>query len=388
MKKEIAKQIYEVGVSDWDIRNFHGYLTEYGSSYNAYLIMDEKITLIDTVKAPFASELIDRIREVIDPSKIDYVVCNHVEMDHSGSMPEIMKIANNATVITTSKAQQELKLHYDTSAWKWDVISSGDVRSIGSRTLTFVATPMVHWPENMVTYCKEEKMLFSNDAFGQHIAHSEIFADELPLDFVLQQAKTYYANIVMPYSAQVANALKVVGSLDIKMICPSHGMIFRKDLDKYLALYSSWANGEVKKKAVIVYDTMWHSTQKTAYAVAKAFENKGYIFKMFNLQCNHVSQIMPDVLDAEYICVGSPTLNRGIMPTVAGFMTYLQGLVYKNKKGFLFGSYGWAPLNMKFMQRFFDESKIEVIDTINDQFIPTKERLSEITKQIEDELFK
>ncbi len=386
MRKEIAKNIFEVGASDWNVRNFHGYLTHYGSSYNAYLVIDEKITLIDTVKAPFGEELLERISEIIDPSKIDYVICNHVEMDHSGAMPVVMNVAKNATVITTAKAQQELQLHYDTTAWKWDIIKSGDQRKIGSRTFDFVATPMVHWPDNMVTYLEEEKMLFSNDAFGQHIAHSEIFADELPLDFVFQQAKTYYANIVMPYSPQVVNALKTVGTLDIRMICPSHGLIFRKDLDKYLSLYTDWATGKTEKKAVIVYDSMWHSTEKIAKAVAKAFENKGYQFKMFCLQSNHISDIMADCLDAEYICVGSPTLNKGMLPTVASFMTYLQGLIVKGKKGFLFGSYGWAGLSMKFMQRFFDESCIETVDTINEQFVPTKDRLNEITKQIEDKI--
>lgn len=386
MKKEIAKNIFEVGVSDWNVRNFHGYLTPYGSSYNAYLILDEKITLIDTVKAPFSEELVERISEVVDLEKIDYVVCNHVEMDHSGGMPVIMQKAKNATVITTAKAQNELKLHYDTSSWKWDLISSGDTRSLGQRELVFVTTPMVHWPENMVTYCPQEKILFSNDAFGQHIAHSEIFADEMPWDFVCKQAKGYYANIVMPYSAQVLNALKTVGGLDVQMIAPSHGLIFRKNIKQYLDLYTSWANGETKKKAVIVYDTMWHSTEKIAQSVAKAFENKGYVYKMFNLQANHISTVIEDCLDAEYICVGSPTLNKGIMPSVAGFMTYLQGLIYKSKKGFLFGSYGWAPLNMKFMQRFFDESSIELVDTCNAQFVPTKEKLQEITKQIEEKI--
>lgn len=386
MKKQIANNIFEVGVSDWDIRNFHGYLTPYGSSYNAYLIIDEKITLIDTVKASFAEELIDRVNEIIDISKIDYVVCNHVEMDHSGSLPYIMQKAPNATVITTQKAQTELKLHYDTSLWKWDVIKTGAVRNLGRRNLTFVATPMVHWPDNMITYCPEEKILFSNDAFGQHIAHSEIFADELSLDFVFKQAKNYYANIVMPYSLQVASALKIAATLDIQMIAPSHGMIFRKDLDTYLSLYSSWANGQYRKKAVIVYDTMWHSTEKIAKAIAKAFENKNYEFKVFNLQANHISTVIEDCLDAEYICVGSPALNKSIMPSVASFMTYLQGLVYKNKKGFLFGSYGWAGVNLKEMQRYFDQSHIEIIDTVNDQFIPTKQRLLEITKQIEDKL--
>jgi flavorubredoxin len=386
MKKEIAKGIYAVGVSDWNIRNFHGYLTKLGSSYNSYLVVDDKITLIDTVKAPFAEELLDRISEIVEPEKIDYLICNHVEMDHSGSMPKVLARAKNATVITTATAQKELALHYDTSSWKYQIVKSGDSIKIGQHTYDFVLTPMVHWPDNMVTYNEEEKILFSNDAFGQHIAHSEVFADELPMDYVLMQAKMYYANIVMPYSTQVVSALTAASKLDIKMIAPSHGMVFRKDLDKILSLYDKWSHCRVDKKAVIVYDSMWHSTESMAEAIAKAFEDKGYCFKIFDLKQNHISEVITDCLDAQYICVGSPTLNKNILPTVASFLTYLQGLITKGRKGILFGSYGWAGLNMKYMQRYFDESFIETVLTINDNFVPSESRLKEIQKLVEEKI--
>ncbi len=383
---EIAKDVYSVGVKDWNVRNFHGYLTPKGSSYNAYLIMDEKITLIDTVKAPFLEEFLERISQVVELSKIDYVISNHVEQDHAGCMPEIMRRLPNATVVTTAAAQKEHAMHYDTSAWKFQIVKTGDTLSIGRRTLSFLATPMVHWPDNMLTYCAEDKILFSNDAFGQHLAASETFDDELSLDIILSEAKKYYANIVMPYSSQVATALKAAAGLDIRMIAPGHGIIWRKNLPAILDCYSRWSAGEMKKKAVIVFDSMWHSTEKVAYAVRNAFEQKDYEFKFFDLKSNHISDVITDCLDAEYICVGSPTLNKNIMPSVASMLTYIQGLVCKGKKGVIFGSYGWAPLNAKVMQRFFDESAIETVATYNVNFVPTCEKLQSITQDLASKL--
>lgn len=379
---EIAKDIYSVGVKDWNVRNFHGYLTQRGSTYNAYLIIDEKVTLIDTVKAPFCEEFLERISRVIDLSKIDYVISNHVEQDHAGCMPQIMAHLHNATVLTTAAAEKEHKMHYDTSKWKVQTVKTGDTVSIGKRSLTFLTTPMVHWPDNMLTYCPEDKILFSNDAFGQHLAVSENFDDELSLDLILAEAKKYYANIVMPYSSQVATALNAAAGLDIKMIAPGHGMIWRKNIPAILENYTKWSRGDMEKKAVIVFDSMWHSTESIAYAVRNAFEQKDYSFRFFDLKANHISDVITDCLDAEYICVGSPTLNKNIMPSVAAMLTYIQGLICKGKKGVLFGSYGWAPLNMKFMQRYFDESYIETIAKYNINFVPTKEELAKITADL------
>ncbi len=383
---KIAEDIYSVGVKDWNVRNFHGYLTQKGTSYNAFLIIDEKITLIDTVKAPFCQEFLARLSQVVELSKIDYVISNHVEMDHSGSMPELMKHLPNATVVTTASAEKEHKAHYDTSSWKIQTVKTGDTLSIGKRTLSFLTTPMVHWPDNMLTYCEQDRILFSNDAFGQHLAGSENFDDELNLDLILAEAKKYYANIVMPYSTQVAAALKAAAGLQIDMIAPGHGIIWRKNLSAILESYAAWSAGEMKKKAVIIFDSMWQSTEKVAYAVRNAFEQKDYAFKFFDLKSNHISDIITDCLDAEYICVGSPTLNKNIMPSVASMLTYIQGLICKGKKGVLFGSYGWAPLNMKIMQRYFDESSIETVATYNVNFVPTEEKLQEITLDLASKL--
>lgn len=230
---EVKKGIYWVGAIDWNLRNFHGYLTQRGSSYNAYLIIDEKITLVDTVKAQLTSEMMSRISSIIDPAKIDYVVCNHIEMDHSGALPAIMELAPSALVIASSKGVTGLKEHYR-QEWNCKAMESGTILNLGKRNLHFILTPMVHWPDNMIGYLAEDKILFSNDAFGQHLASSERFDDEFPLDIAMMEARKYYANIVLPYSKQVEKALVAASGLDIDIIANSHGIIWRKYVKEIL----------------------------------------------------------------------------------------------------------------------------------------------------------
>jgi len=380
---QIKKDIYWVGTIDWRLREFHGYRTPEGSSYNAYIIKDKQTVLIDTAKSYLTDELIERIKDVVNPQDIDLVVVNHVEMDHSGALPRIMELCPKAKIVTNPAAQKNIALHYHKD-YEYITVKTGDSINIGSRTLSFIQTPMVHWPDNMFTYCPEEKILFSNDAFGQHIASSERFDDQLPLEFILSEARKYYANIVLPYSGQVLGVLEAAKGLDIQTICPSHGIIWRENIPAIVAKYQKWAANQWDKKAVIVYDSMWHSTEKIAHAVRDAFEAKEYDYVLFDLKDTHISDIMPQVMEAEYICVGSPTLNKNIMPTVASFLTYLQGLSPKNRKAILFGSYGWAPLNMKFMERFASESNLDVKYKANINFVPTQEDLSKIQKDIED----
>jgi flavorubredoxin len=283
-------------------------------------------------------------------------------------------------VLTSQSGEKEHKLHFNPN-WKFQVVKTGDSISLGKRTLQFLMTPMVHWPDNMVTYCPEEKILFSNDAFGQHLASSNCFDDE-PSDLIFQEAKKYYANIIMPYSSQAVAALEAIKKLDIQMIAPSHGLIWKNNIPAILAFYTKWGHCQADKKVVIVYDSMYGSTEKIAYAIRNAFEAKGYEYKFFDLKSNHISDIITDCLDAEYICVGSPTLNKNIMPSVAAFLTYLQGLVTKTKKGILFGSYGWAQQSIKLMERYFDESGIELIDKHNVNFVPDKKALQAITESL------
>src|SRR3989339_1085281 len=284
---QLAESIYWVGGIDWNLRNFYGYLTQRGSTYNAYLIIDEKITLIDTVKSYLTGEMLERIRTIVDPAKIDYVICNHVEMDHSGALPEIMKIAKNATLFTSPKGETGLREHFREN-WNFKAMESGTILNLGKRNLHFLLTPMVHWPDNMVAYMPEEKILFSNDAFGQHLASSERFDDEYPLDISMLEARKYYANIVLPYSKQVQKILVSIQDFDIEIIANSHGIIWRSHVKDILHGYQSWASNETRKKALLIYDTMWHSTEVMAQSIQDAFEDKGYTTSLISLQHNHI----------------------------------------------------------------------------------------------------
>lgn len=381
--KKIKENIYWVGAIDWDVRNFHGYLTQRGTTYNAYLIIDEKITLIDTVKPGFKNEMLARISNIIDPSKIDYIVSNHVEMDHSGALPKMMELAPNATIITCPNGDKGLKAHYKKD-WDFKIVKTGDKISLGKRSLEFLLTPMVHWPDNMVAYMPEEKILFSNDSFGQHYASSERFDDECHPDIVMEEAKKYYANIVLPYGKQVQKELDAASALDIKMIAPSHGIIWRSNLDKIIPLYQKWSKNETNKKAVIVYDTMWHSTEIMANALLEVFEEKGFSTSMRNLQHNHISDIMSELIDAEYICVGSPTLNSTMMPSVAGFLTYMSGLAPKNRKAISFGSYGWGGKTMNEINSFFEKSGFDIIASEKIKYIPSEKELDEFKLKLSE----
>lgn len=388
---KLRENIWWVGGIDWDLRNFHGYLTQRGSTYNAYLIIDEKITLIDNVKYYLYDEMLARISSVIDPSKIDLIVQNHVEMDHSSSLPDLMKLIPDVPIYTNAAAIKGLKLHFGQD-WNFQEIKSGDTINIGKRDLTFLTTPMVHWPDNQFTYCPQEKILFSNDGFGQHIASSERLASDLPLSMVLEEAKKYYANIVLPYSKQVQKVLDAAAGLEFEMIAPSHGLIWTDNIPEILAAYKNWAYSVADpQRALVIYDTMWKSTQKMAYAIAQGFENKGIKVKMLNLQTNHISDIMTEVMDAKYICVGSPTLNSSILPTVAGFLYYLKGLSPKERIGLAFGSYGWGGQSIPIVQQLMGDPKecgFTMLEPIKAQYIPNAETLAGITQNIEQQLSK
>jgi len=380
---KLREGIYYVGAVDWNVRSFHGYSTNRGATYNAYLIIDEKITLIDTVKAPFAGELLKRISEIVDPAKIDYVISNHVEMDHSSGIPAVMEVAKNATIITSApNGRKGLEAHYGTS-YNYQEVKGGDVLSLGKRTLTFVETPMLHWPDNMVTYCPEEKILFSNDAFGQHYASSKHFDVEVDLCEVYQEAQKYYANILMPFGKQAAKALEIVKSLDLEIIAPSHGVIWTDHIQDILKKYEDFAVGDLEKMAVVVYDSMWHSTEKMAHAILEGFAKQGVKAKLFDLKENHISDIMTDVLKTEYIAVGSPTLNNTMMPTVASFLCYMKGLRPQNRKAFAFGSYGWGGQGIKEIHDILEKMGCEmIIEPLKTTYIPSEEYLDGLVETV------
>ncbi len=383
---EIKKDIFWVGAIDWDLRDFHGYLTQKGSTYNAYLIVDKKIVLIDTVRSYLSEEMISRIKSVIDPSKIDIVVSNHSEMDHSGALPDIMKICKNATLICSPNGESGLKKHFDIKNWKIKIVKTDETINIGKKTLSFVLMQMVHWPDSMATYLKEEKILFPNDAFGQHLASHERFVDEYDFDTAFEEAKKYYANIFMPFSRQTKQALDNIHKLDFDMIAPSHGLVWRKNIKTIIDAYESWYANETKKKAVIVYDTMWGSTKLMAYAIYKAFEEKKYLVQLKNLKVNNISDIMTDIIDAKYICIGSPTLNNTVLPTVASFLFYLKGLRPKNRVGLSFGSYGWGGQGTKEIEELFHFLEFETLPTIKFQYIPKLLDLENITQSLINQL--
>lgn len=384
---KIKEDIYWVGGIDWDLRNFHGYSTGRGSTYNSYIILDEKKVLIDTVKSPFLDELKTRAGKVTDLSEIDYIISSHAEMDHSGGLPEIMKICPNATVITSPNGEKALKKHFSHN-WKIKVVNTGDTLNIGKRTLHFVLMPMVHWPDSMATYVPEDKLLMPNDAFGQHISSSERFDSELEWDVLKSESAKYYANIVLPYGAQVSKVLAAISGLEIDTIAPSHGIIWQKHIGAMVELYEKWSANVTEEKSVIVYDTMWHSTEKIAKAIFEAFEDSGIKAVPMDLQTNHTSDIMTEILTAKYICVGSPTLNNGLLPTVAAFLTYMKGLAPKSRKALAFGSYGWGGQSVGQIDEIFKSCGFDTLEKIKVQWVPSVDELQNITAQVAENIKK
>jgi len=386
-KIEIKPDIYWVGGIDWDLRSFHGYNTPKGTTYNAYLIIDNKITLIDTVKHYLFNEMLNRIKEIVDPSKIDYIISNHVEMDHSGSITKLLEFCPNTKIITSTRGEKGLHLHYKKEL-NLKVVNSGDTLNIGKKILTFFHIPMVHWPDSMVTYIPNDKLLLPNDAFGQHIASCERFDEELEWGILKQDAAKYYANIVMPYGDQVKKALEMLTKLDINMIAPSHGIIWKKYLSNILKEYSKWANFETENKALIVYDSMWGSTEKIAYALYEGIEETGIKVTIRNLKNTHISDIITDVLSSKFILLGSPTMNNTMLPAMGGFLTYLKGLKPRNRIGFVFGSYGWGGQAVGEIEKILRELSWDLpIKSLNINYVPNENDLKN-TKKIGETLVK
>ncbi len=342
MNTQLSENVRWVGYIDWAVRDFHGYRTERGSTYNAYLVLGEKRALIDTVKAPYADDLLAQIRACLPLEQLDYIVCNHAEPDHAGGLEQVLAVCPNARVVCNKKCAEALRLHFDTSKWKFQIVADGEKLDLGGRTLQFFDTPMVHWPESMVTYLVEEQVLFSMDAFGQHFAGAWRFDDEAPLDVVMAEAKRYYANIVMPYGRPVAAALAKVGTLPLKIIAPSHGVIWRAHIGEIVAAYKEWMVCKAAAKVVIAYVSMWNSTRVMAQAMADgALESKVEV-QLIDLDTVHDTELVCEALDCACLAIGSPTLNQGIMPRMAAALTYLRGLRPTGKFGLAFGSYGWA----------------------------------------------
>jgi flavorubredoxin len=384
---ELMKDIYYVGYVDWEVRNFHGYSTHKGSSYNAYIVKGEKTVLIDTVKRPYSNYFLEKIKAVCDPKDIDYLIINHIEMDHSGSFPLILRHIPNAEIITSTKGVDILEQHFhdevDEGVFKKiRGVKEGDTLDIGNgKKFTFVPIPMIHWPDSMVSFMTDDNgknVLFSNDAFGQHIATSKRWDDENNLSEILWEAEKYYANILLHLSKLIAKTLPVVGALPIDIICPSHGVCWRKNLPVILEKYTKWSAGEIEvNSVVIIYDTMWKSTEKIAKALYQEIERRGIPVKRFLLTQSDYSDVITEAMKAKAILVGSPTLNMGMFPTVAEYLCYQKGLKPMNKIGLAFGSYGWGKGAVKEIIEQLKAATIDVLDdSIEIKFVPRPEDLN------------
>jgi len=375
---ELAEGIYWVGVIDWNIRDFHGYSTYQGTTYNAYLIMDEKITLIDTVKKPFADELLANIGQIVDPKKVDYVISNHTEMDHSGGLPRVMhRVGEDKPLFCSKMGHKNLSRHYP-QAWNYHPVEDGGQLNLGKRTLTFMETRMLHWPDSMFTYVNGDEILFSSDAFGQHYAGLERFDDQVG-DAIMSHAKKYFANILLLYAPLILKLVTKLTQLGlpIRMICPDHGIIWRTDPAQIVNAYVEWSEQKPRRKAVVIYDTMWHSTETMADAIAYALGEAGVDARPLHLRTNHRSDVITEVLDAGAVIVGSPTLNNGLFPTVSDFLTYMKGLKPKNKVAAAFGSYGWSGEAVKLVTQELEQMGFNIVDPgVRVQYRPDDEALN------------
>ena len=341
--EKVAENVYWVGAVDWNVRNFHGYQTGRGSTYNAFLVIDEKVTLIDTVKAPFFNEMLARIRSVIDPEKIDYIISNHAEPDHSGAIVSAIEAIHPEKVFVSPLGEKALRAYYGADL-DLTVVKTGDSVKLGKGTFSFIETKMLHWPDSMVTYLDSAKLLFSQDAFGMHLAGSRLWADEYP-EFVLDyEGRKYFANILNVQSAKVLDLLNALPglNLDIAIIAPDHGPLWRKNLGWIIDLYRSCAEQKPAPRALVVYATMWHSTEKLANAIADGIRSTGVEVKVADLAVNDRSAIMTEVARSGAVAFGAPTMNNQMFPAMADVLTYIKGLRPKNKLGLAFGSFGWS----------------------------------------------
>jgi anaerobic nitric oxide reductase flavorubredoxin len=377
---KILPGIYSVGVVDWNVRNFHGhtYTTQRGSSYNAYLVIDEKIALIDTVHKTFTQELIENIQEIIPLDKIDYIIANHVEADHSGALPGIMPLCPRAKILGTAKCQDGLYKHYYQN-WVFQTVRTNDQLKLGRRTLTFMEAPMIHWPDSMFTYCPQDELLMPNDAFGQHFASSLRFDDQVDQCVLMEEAEKYYANILWPLGAVILKKIQEIQKLNlpIKIIAPSHGIIWRKDPAKIINAYASWAKGEVQDKVVVVYETMWGSTEKMARKIIEGVTSAGVEVKLYDVAQSDRTEVIAQMLRAKGFIFGSSTHDNDMLPNIAAFLEIVKGLKPQGRKVGFFGSYGWAGGAVKEMQEAFKDNLMnQMFPGISCKYVPNPEELA------------
>jgi flavorubredoxin len=367
MSFKIKENVSWVGKIDWELRKFHGeeYSTHRGSSYNSYLIKEGKTALIDTVWGKFSGEFVENLKKEIPLEKIDFVIANHAESDHSGALPELMRHIPDTPIYCTSNGVKSLTGHYHQD-WNFHVVKTGDKLSLGSKELIFIEAQMLHWPDSMMSYLTHDNILFSNDAFGQHIASERMYNDLVDQAELFQEAIKYYANILTPFSALVDKKIKEVLALNVPvdMICPSHGVIWRKDPLQIANQYLEWANAYAENQITIAYDSMWDGTRRMAEAIAKGIteEDQTVNVKLFNIARSDKNDLITEIFKSKAVLIGSPTINKGILSAVAAILEEMKGLKFMNKKAAAFGCYGWSGEAVKIISQHLSSAGFTVVD--------------------------
>lgn len=367
MGKRINGMITWVGKTDWELKRFHGdeLTTNHGSSYNSYLIRDEKIALIDTAWLPFDKEFVKQLEEEVDITKIEYIIALHGEIDHTGALAELMRKMPDVPIYCTANGVKSIKGQYHKD-WNFVTVKTGDKLSLGKSTLTFIEAPMLHWPDTMFAYLDTEEVLFSSDGFGQHLASEHLYADEVEQELVYQEALRYYANILAPFGPIALRKIQELQDmqLSIKMICPSHGLIWRKEPMQIVEKYLEWANAYQTNQITILYDTMWNDTRKMAEAIAKGIQqiDTEVTIRLMNTAKEDKTDVLTEVFCSKMIVVGSPTVNNGYLHSIAGILEMIKGMKLKNKKATAFGSYGWSGEAVAQIVEYLKKCGMEIVN--------------------------
>ncbi|RXI40045.1 FprA family A-type flavoprotein [Clostridium tetani] len=382
MSFKVTNKVTWVGKIDWELRRFHGdeYSTHKGTSYNSYLIKDEKIVLIDTVWEPFSKEFIENLKKEVDLNKIDYIIMNHNEIDHSGALPLLMKEIPNTPIYCTADGAKILKAHYHED-WNFVEVKTGDTLDIGESKLTFVEAKMLHWPDSMFTYMSGDNILFSNDAFGQHYASDLMYNDLVDQAELYQESMKYYANILAPFNSFVIKKIEEVLALNLPLniIATSHGVIWRDNPNQIIEKYIKWANGYEENQITVLYDTMWNGTRRMAEGIADGIKsvNKDITVKLFNAAYSDKNDVITEIFKSKALLVGSATVNKSIMSATAGILDMIRGLGLKNKKAAAFGAYGWSGEAVKILEEKLKNGKFEILESgIKELWNPDKEAMN------------
>ena len=380
---EITAGVFSVGVKDWNRRLFDALIpTPQGTTYNAYLIKGKnKTALIDTVCPGFEKQFIEKINQVADVKNIDYLIMNHAEPDHAGSIPTILNESKKAILVTTEKGAKLAQTFYNVPIDQIKIVKQGETIDLGGKTLKFIEAPWLHWPETMFTYLVENKTLFPCDFFGAHVTEG-IYDDEA--EDLLSYAKKYYGEIMMPFNRMGKTALDKIKDLPIEIIAPSHGPIY-KNPERILAEYRKWTAGETKEKALIVYVSMWKSTEKMIQTMVETLTSEGIEVALYNLTNADLGDIAKDLVDARAIVLGAPTVLAGMHPLGVYGAYLVKALRPPLKYGVILSSYGWMGGALKQASEILGPMNIDVVGTMDINGPPTTDdhqKVVELGKQL------